>query len=128
MVDKIKWKDLDELDVTSALVFFPDILHAGMIKHIPESKPSKKSDKQRQKPLWTSGNMLRKVKRNIMPGNATRLPNSMVAMVKVILRNTATHGVRSAKIEFERKLADEIKKNPKSFWSYVRLKTKVKKV
>ena len=42
------------------------------------------------------------------------------------LRNEATKGVRSAKRLFEKRLAEEIKDNPKSFWSYVRSKTKVK--
>ena len=54
-----------------------------------------------------------------MPGNDYQ--------VYVKLCNAATHWVRSAKIEFERILADEIKENPKSFWSCVRSKTKVKK-
>ena len=42
------------------------------------------------------------------------------------LRNEATKGVRSAKRQFERRLAKEIKENPKGFWNYVRSKTKVK--
>ena len=75
-----------------------------------------------------SGNVLRKVKKKYHAWKRyTTTKQYGDYQVYVKLRNAATHGVRSAKIEFERKLADEIKENPKSFWSYVRSKTKVKK-
>ena len=38
----------------------------------------------------------------------------------------ATNEVRKAKKSFEKKLAEEIKENPKSFWKYVHSKTKVR--
>ncbi len=41
-------------------------------------------------------------------------------------RNLASREVRYAKKEFEKKLATDIKRNPKSFWKYVRSKTSVK--
>ena len=41
-------------------------------------------------------------------------------------RNKATYSVRKAKRNFERKIALDIKNDPKSFWNYVRSKTKVK--
>ena len=37
-----------------------------------------------------------------------------------------TKDVKNAKREYEKKLAAEIKDNPKAFWKYVRSKTKVK--
>ena len=41
-------------------------------------------------------------------------------------RNAATRDIRRAKRDFEKKLAADIKLNPKCFWKYVRSKTKVK--
>ena len=47
-------------------------------------------------------------------------------LIYVQARNAATRDVRRAKRDFEKKLAGDIKLNPKSFWKYVRSKTKVK--
>ena len=41
-------------------------------------------------------------------------------------RNVATKTVKDAKKNFERKIANEVKSNPKSFWNYVKSKTKAK--
>ena len=41
-------------------------------------------------------------------------------------RNLASKEVRTSKRMFERKLAKDIKTNPKCFWKYVKSKTKVK--
>ena len=125
---KTSWKDMDDLDANTAWEFFADRLHEGMNKHIPKSKPTKTSDKRRWKPLWMCGKVLKKVKKKYHAWKrytATKQYEDYQIYVK--LRNAATYGVRSAKREFEKKLADEIKVNPKSFWSYVRSKTKVKK-
>ena len=45
-----------------------------------------------------------------------------------IAQNKAVKEYRKAKKQFERKLAKDIKSNPKSFYAYVRSKTKVKEV
>jgi hypothetical protein len=41
-------------------------------------------------------------------------------------RNKVVHEVRTARIKFEQKLADKVHDNPKSFFSYVRSKTRTK--
>ena len=46
--------------------------------------------------------------------------------VYVRARNRATSTMKRAKQDFERKIAGDIKKNPKSFWNLVRKKTRVK--
>jgi hypothetical protein len=45
-----------------------------------------------------------------------------------IAQNKAVKEYRKAKRQFEKKLAKDIKSNPKSFYAYVRSKTKVKDV
>ena len=47
-------------------------------------------------------------------------------MINLQARNAATRDVRRAKRDFEKNLAGDIKLNPKSFWKYVRSKTKIK--
>ena len=41
-------------------------------------------------------------------------------------RNKATQMIRIAKLIFDKKLCEDIKVNPKHFWSYIRSKTKIK--
>ncbi|MCG8431355.1 MAG: hypothetical protein MJA29_09315, partial [Candidatus Omnitrophica bacterium] len=43
-----------------------------------------------------------------------------------VARNICKVSVREAKRSFEKKLATECKVNPKSFWKYVKSKTKVR--
>ena len=61
-----------------------------------------------------------------MPGKDTPQQSSTGVIAYIKVRNEATKGVTSAKRQFERRLAQEIKENPKRFWNYVRSKTKVK--
>jgi hypothetical protein len=42
------------------------------------------------------------------------------------LRNKITSNIRVAKSNYESQIADKIKKDPKSFYSYVRAKSKIK--
>ena len=45
-----------------------------------------------------------------------------------IARNQAVKEYKKSKIDFEKKLAKDIKSNPKIFYAYVRSKTKVKDI
>ena len=47
-------------------------------------------------------------------------------MSSVIARNKAVKTVRKAKLKFEKKLAKQVKEDPKSFFAYVRSKSKTK--
>eukprot|EP00057_Strongylocentrotus_purpuratus_P009185 XP_011663659.1 PREDICTED: RNA-directed DNA polymerase from mobile element jockey-like [Strongylocentrotus purpuratus] len=99
-----------------------------MEKNIPKSKPCRtKVETKKKKPLWMCKEALAKVKKKYHAWKrytATKHFRDYEAYIK--LRNEATKDVRSAKIKFERRLAQEIKENPKGFWNYVRSKTKVK--
>ena len=47
-------------------------------------------------------------------------------MSSVIARNKAVKTVRKAQLKFEKKLAKQVKEDPKSFFAYVRSKSKTK--
>ena len=93
-----------------------------MEKNIPKSKPRRtKGDNSKKKPLWMCKAALAKVKKKYHAWKrytATKHYRDYEAYIK--LRNEATSGVRSAKRQFEQKLAQEIKENPKGFWNYIR--------
>ena len=85
--------------------------------------------KQRKTPRW-----MNKVTKSAMKYKSrmwhryreSRSYNDLVEYRRA--RNKAVKEYKKSKIEFEKKLAKDIKSNPKSFYAYVRSKTKVKDI
>ena len=93
-----------------------------------KTKPrSEKGPVKKKKPLWMNKDAMQRVKKKYQAWKRytnTRQYRDYIAYCKA--RNEVTKEVRKAKRAYERKLAEEIKENPKSFWKYVRDKTNVK--
>ena len=62
-LSKVNWSKLDNLDTNAAWSAFADEIHERMEKHILKTKPRSTADKKRRKPLWMTGEVLRKVKK-----------------------------------------------------------------
>ena len=91
-------------------------------KFIPKQFPKKKKNK-----IWSNRTVIQAVKMKHRAWNRyskTRSTDSWETYCKA--RNFATSQVKKAKIEYERKIARQIKQNSKCFWKMVRDKTKVK--
>ena len=91
-------------------------------KFISRRFPKKKKNK-----IWSNRTVIQAVKMKHRAWNRyskTRSTDSWETYCKA--RNFATSQVKKAKIEYERKIARQIKQNSKCFWKMVRDKTKVK--
>ena len=128
-LSKIDWKmELEELNVNEAWGKFREQVNKGMSHNIPESRPSRKSSKTNnsgQKPLWMNFKTLRMVRKTILKKICPyKVTSRLLELCQ--LKKQVTEEVRKARRSFEKKLAESIKSDPKSFWKYVRSKTKVK--
>ncbi|XP_076053668.1 uncharacterized protein LOC143032672 [Oratosquilla oratoria] len=94
---------------------------------ISKNVPKRENEEMTTRPKWIT----KKVKKQInakekawkkLRKRRTRL-NKMKYQTE---RNKCTHLVRQAKLEFNTKVCEDIKTNPKHFWSYVRSKTTLK--
>src|SRR6266536_4281130 len=85
-------------------------------KFVPERK-----EKKRKGPLWMKPKILRKIKQR---GRAWKkyadLPQYDLKEKYRKIRNIITAEIKSAKREYENKVANEIKEDPKSFYAYIR--------
>ena len=126
---KINWdKDLANLDMNSAWKCFNNHMKQAMEDNIPKIKPCNPTrTEKKQKPMWMSSKALKAVKKKYHSWKRYTWTRQYQDYLKYIqARNAATKDIRGAKRNFEKKLAADIKTNPKSFWKYVRSKTKVK--
>ena len=80
-----------------------------------------------QKPLWMNKETREAVKSKHKAWNIYQKHRSEEARINYnTIRNKTTKIVKQAKQDFEHKLSNEVKSNPKSFWKYVQSKTKSK--
>ena len=118
----LDWKtDLQELDAVSSWNKFKDTVSSTVNSCVP-----KKKRRNNSKPLWMQRNamrIIRKKRRLWKRYSTTRDYQSYLAFKKV--QNEATSVIRKAKREFEKKLADSAKKNPKAFYQYLNSRCKV---
>ena len=118
----IDWKtDLEELDAVHSWNKFK-----GTVSSTVDSCVPKKKRRNNSKPLWMQRNVMRVIrkKRRLWKRYSTTQDyQSYLAYKKV--QNEATSAIRKAKREFEKKLADNAKKNPKAFYQYLNSRCKV---
>ncbi len=102
------------MDVNDEWECFANRVGEVMEKNIPKSKPcSTKGKSTKRKPLWMCKEALAKVKKKYHAWKrytTTKQYRDYEAYIK--LTNEATKGVRSAKRQLEKMLAQEIKENP----------------
>jgi len=101
---------------------FNDIMQMAIdkFKFVPKKKKEKK-------PLWMTGSVLRTVKKKHKlwkKWRKTKDANTELKYKKQV--NKASKAVKLAKRNFEKQIAKKIKSDPKSFYSYVKSKTKFK--
>ncbi|XP_072037662.1 uncharacterized protein [Amphiura filiformis] len=128
-LSSVQWEEeLTPYSVDVAWNVFTNLLGTAMERNIPKTKPPRASKEGKKwKPLWMSNEAMKKVKKKYHAWKRysnTRQYQDFVNYKRA--RNAASKEVRFAKKSFEKKLAADIKKNPKSFWKYVRSKTKTK--
>ena len=111
------WDELLVGDIHEAWVKFRDLLKSLERKYIPVRKVA------RRKPLWITNKAIELVRRK-RRAHARYKDSKHPACV--VANRRASAEVRRAKMNFEKKLAQNIKYDSKSFFAYVRSKSKAK--
>ena len=119
----ISWiEELGNVDVNTMWNKFEEIVNVAIQKFVP-----RQVIKNRRYPRWMTRDVIRV--RNFKERMWRRYRESKSLNDKVeyqVARNKTIEVYRKAKRNFERKLAHEIKSNPKVFYSYVRSKYRTK--
>ncbi|XP_071944903.1 uncharacterized protein [Antedon mediterranea] len=105
----------------------PNAIHEATSANIPKTKPKDGIKKKRKSAVWMNTEALAKIKKKYHAWKrytATKHYKDYEKYTK--LRNAASKESKKAKRIFEKKLAKEVKTNPKCFWNYVRSKTRIK--
>ena len=117
----VDWSEMDSMNVQESWGLFIGHVTNCVDKFIPVKKQCQK----KMKPKWMDRYCLECVKQKSKTWNKyLRTRNQIDYMNFCAARNKATKATIYAKRKYERSIAQNIKDNPKTFWSYVRSKTK----
>ena len=119
----IDWETcFNNLNAEESWNLFKDRLTRTIDECIP-----KKRRRNNSKPLWMQRNIIRIIrkKRRLWKQYTSSREYQSYLAYKRVQRETKS-AVRKAKKEFEKKLASDVKKNPKAFYSYISNRCKVK--
>ena len=104
--------------------YFLRIYNQGLEKYVPKIKYCINAQ---QKPKWMNHESVIWINKKKMAWSRYRRRKTTLRYEMYCrVRNTTTSKIREAKMDFEKRLAKEAKKNPKGVYSYMRSKTKVK--
>lgn len=122
-ISEVDWCVMEDLDIEQSWAFFSDT-----VKEIIEGTiPIYKEPKKKSKPPWMDNYCLRLVEQKYKAWKRYTFSRNRADYIKYCeIRNKVTRSVRFAKKKFERGISMEVKDNPKSFWKFVRSKTKMK--
>ena len=95
---------------------------------VEQCVPTYRTDRSRKLKKWMNMSVLRLVRQKEEAWKKYRKNTNSKRLYRKYqhVRNNVTTAVRNAKFEFEHRLAREVKRNPKAFFSYARSKTAVK--
>ena len=117
----IPWEQVNTMDLAEAYSFFKNSLEHLVDSFVPKTRPGRKPNLYMNRAALR----MRKLKRSLWAQYMkSKSPTDYTQYTKC--RNKLRKMTRQLRKEFELKLAEESKSNPKAFWRYVntRLKTK----
>jgi len=117
----IDWDVFMSGDTLHSWKKFKDLMLELEQRHIPLKKPRKR--KQKVKPIWMTNKALKCIERK---GKVYRKYKDKVHPAVKAANKAVTREIKKAKQNFEKKLALNIKHDSKSFFAYVRSKSKSK--
>src|SRR6478609_10784429 len=110
-------------DISSMWSLFKCRLLSVRDKHVK----TKKLKNQKSRPMWMTQRIDKLIrKRNKSWTKFSNSPSYLLKNKYNQLKREVSKEIKSAKVTFEERLADEIKTEPKAFYSYVRGKSKSK--
>ena len=117
------WKKLTDMNVEETWIHIKECIHKGMEDCIPKIK---KNTSKRYVPLWMNGKAMRGIKKKYKLYKRYLNTKSGIDYLKYIReRNKCSKLLKVIKREYEKKVANDSKENPKVFWKYVQNKLKV---
>ena len=125
-LDKVNWTILDNMEVEETWNYIKEIINVGVNKYVP-LKTTKKQKKH--KAPWWSNDLKREVRTKYQTWKKyteNRTPENYMKYTKQ--RNKTTQEIRKARRNYEANLADNVKRNPKKLYSYIRNQHQVKAV
>ena len=124
-LDAIDWDNvLDDQSVDEMWNTFKSKLYDSMEQYIPKKSSN---NKFMNPPLWMDGKTKVAILKKHRAWKKYSYARSRENYRKYASeRNKCTHTIRDSKKSYERKIATEAKKIPKSFWKYVNSKLKTK--
>ncbi|KAK3101568.1 hypothetical protein FSP39_004535 [Pinctada imbricata] len=126
MIKRMDWEiSLEETSMNDAWNTFKSKISQIVKETIPE-KAAKPGSKYYQTPWMTDEareaiKSKRKAWRKLI-----YCPNLYNHHIYKVARNNASGKIKKAKREYEQSIANNVKKDPKTFWKYVKTKTKIK--
>ena len=123
-LSNINWDDiLQTKDVENMWTAFMEVLNNAIDIYVPLTSSSGRN----KKTIWSDHNCLRAVKlKNKRWKKFSKSSNYNDFVEYQIATNKAVKAVRTVKLKFAKKLAKQVKEDPKSFFAYVRSKSKTK--
>ena len=125
LASNIDWVSIQSDEVDKSWNNVKEELHKLMDECIPKHKPN---NFPKLKPIWMTKKALRKIKKKYKMFRRWLGTKSGYDYLRYIdARNASTREIKKAKKQYEKKVANECKTNPRTFWRYVQDKLKVKK-
>ena len=120
----LDWTHLDDLNINQMWNEIKSGVKLAMETCIPKKKIIKS---KRIQPSWMSNKALRKIKKKYkLFKRFLKTKNGYDYLKYIEMRNSCKKEIRKAKRRHEKRIADDCKNNPKSFWKYVHEQTKSK--
>ena len=122
--EAMDWSQLYIKNLNEMWEGFSQTIKESMEKNIPKTKIA---SKRRLQPSWMSKKALRKIKKKYKLFKRFLETNSGAAYRRyIVMRDKCKKEIKKAKKKHERKIAEDCKENPKTFWKYVQEQTKAK--
>ena len=119
----INWEVMEEMNVEQCWTFFSENVKAVINDTIPIHKDPKK----KPKPPWMDHFCLKLVELKYRAWKRYTFSRNRIDYLEYCkIRNKVSRSVRYAKRKYERGISLEAKENPKSFWKFVKSKTKTR--
>ena len=122
-LSEIEWHVMEDMNVEQCWNFFSENVKTVINDTIPIHKDPKK----KPKPPWMDNYCLKLVEQKYKAWKRYTFSRNRIDYLDYCqVRNKVSRSVRYAKRKFERGISLEAKENPKSFWKFVKSKTKTR--
>ncbi|MEW8547692.1 MAG: reverse transcriptase family protein, partial [Candidatus Thiodiazotropha sp.] len=118
---EVRWEEMDNLNVEDSYAFFTEKIDHAVSNNVPLVKSSGKGKKKK----WVNRDCISSIKKKHKAWNSYIHTKSRRDFDKYCAaRNKCTSVTRAAKRKFEKTIVNNMNKDSKGFWAYVKQQTK----